>query len=172
MGASTNIQASGEIVVGVDLSTSGRNALTWAAGYARSTGQRLHAVHVFNYHAEGPMIWAPGGLPAMSYRGANELREATEREIQAEFESIAPEPGWELEFCAGPIGQTLVHKADRAGLLVIGTREHTGIDRVMTGSVSHYCLTRVRCPLVAVPPTPLKTVAGAAIETPESAGVV
>ena len=47
-----------------------------------------------------------------------------------------------------------------------------GIDRVMTGSVSHYCLTRVRCPLVAVPPTPAKAVTGAAIETPKSAGAV
>jgi nucleotide-binding universal stress UspA family protein len=140
MGARPNIQTSGEIVVGVDLSTSGRSALTWAAGYARSTGQRLHAVHVFNYHAEGPMIWAPGGLPAMSSRGVNELRDVIEREIRAEFESVAPEPGWRLEFCEGPAGQTLVHQAEQAQLLVVGTREHTGIDRVMTGSVSHYCL--------------------------------
>jgi hypothetical protein len=73
----------------------------------------LRAVHVFNYHADGPMIWAPGGLPAMSYRRANELREVAEREIRAEFGSIAPEPRWQFEFCAGPIGQTLVHKASR-----------------------------------------------------------
>jgi hypothetical protein len=49
----------------------------------------------------------------MSYRRANELREVAEREIRAEFGSIAPEPRWQFEFCAGPIGQTLVHKASR-----------------------------------------------------------
>lgn len=51
-----------------------------------------------------------------------------------------------------PVGQTLVEKAEHAALLVIGTREHTGVDRVLNGWVSHYCLTRVQCPLVAVPP--------------------
>jgi nucleotide-binding universal stress UspA family protein len=169
MDAGTNIHASGEIVVGIDTSSSGRSALKWAAEYARSTGQRLHAVHVFNYNPAAPMAWAPGGPPAMSYRSANELRDGAEREIRAEFESVAPEPGWRLESCAGPVGQTLVHKAEQAQLLVIGTREHTGIDRVLTGSVSHYCLTRVQCPLVAVPPTPSKAGAGTPTEIGESA---
>jgi Universal stress protein family len=77
--------------------------------------------------------------------GANELRDVTESEIQAPFDSVAPEHGWRLEFYEGSVGQTLVKKAENATLLVIGTREHTGIDRVH-GSVCHYCLTRAQCP--------------------------
>jgi len=43
MGTSTNIQASGEVLVGVDASGPGRSALQWAARHARSTRRRLHA---------------------------------------------------------------------------------------------------------------------------------
>jgi hypothetical protein len=61
-------------------------------------------VYVFNYNPAGPMAWAPGGPPATSYRSANELRDEAEREIRAEFESVAPEAGWRVEFYAGPVG--------------------------------------------------------------------
>ena len=33
------------------------------------------------------------------------------------------------------------------------TRAHTGISRVLFGSVSHYCLTHAQCVVVAVPTT-------------------
>jgi hypothetical protein len=36
-----NTSTSGEVIVGVDTSASGRAALEWAAAYARSTGQRV-----------------------------------------------------------------------------------------------------------------------------------
>jgi uncharacterized integral membrane protein len=47
-------------------------------------------------------------------------------------------------------GPTLVAQAEHADLLVIRTREHTGIDWVLRGSLSHHCLSRLRCPFVAV----------------------
>ena len=34
---------------------------------------------------------------------------------------------------------------------MIGTQEHTGLGRLLVGSVSHYCLAHACCPLVAVP---------------------
>jgi len=45
--------------VGVDAAASGRGALKWAAGYARSTGQPLRAMHVFSYSSEGAIAWSP-----------------------------------------------------------------------------------------------------------------
>ena len=36
-------------------------------------------------------------------------------------------------------------------LLVVGTREHVGLGRLLTSSVSHYCLSHALCPVVAVP---------------------
>jgi nucleotide-binding universal stress UspA family protein len=37
-------------------------------------------------------------------------------------------------------------------VLVVGTREHTGLRRAVAGSVSHYCLSHAGVPVVAVPP--------------------
>jgi len=153
MSATTNSRAQGEILVGVDTSPSGRGALTWAARYARVTGQRLRALHVFSYRAAGGVVWTPGGLPGMPAGGSDELKDEIESQIKSAFDSLDPEPGWRLEFWGGSIGPTLVDQAKLADLLVIGTREHTGVDRVLSGSVSHYCFSRVRCPVVAVPTT-------------------
>lgn len=36
-------------------------------------------------------------------------------------------------------------------LLVLGAREHTGVMRLLNGSIGHYCLSHVTCPLVSVP---------------------
>jgi hypothetical protein len=48
------------------------------------------------------------------------------------------------------------HAAERAALSVVGTREHVGLGRLLSGSVSHYCLSHALCPIVAAPaPSPL-----------------
>ena len=152
---SSNISP-GEVVVGVDTSVSGRTALVWAAAYARATRAPLRAVHVFGPDAAAPMIWAPGALPSIDFATAGS-GDTTRSEIQLAFDSLPPSLGWRLEFCEGPIGHTLVARSESADVLIIGTREHTGIDRVFNGSVSHYCVSHAACPIIAVPPRPETT---------------
>jgi hypothetical protein len=36
-------------------------------------------------------------------------------------------------------------------LLVVGTREHVGLARLVSGSVSRYCLSHAQCLVVIVP---------------------
>jgi nucleotide-binding universal stress UspA family protein len=55
-----------------------------------------------------------------------------------------------LDVVEGPAGPVLVERARRAALLVVGTREHVGLRRLVAGSVSHYCLSHAECPVVAV----------------------
>ena len=153
MSATIKSPTQGDIVVGVDTSPSGRGALIWAARYARVTGQRLRALHVFSYRAAGGVVWTPGGLPGMPASGSDELKDEIESQIKSALDAMSPEPGWRLEFWGGSIGPTLVAQAREVDLLVIGTREHTGVDRVLSGSVSHYCLSHAKSPIVAVPPT-------------------
>jgi nucleotide-binding universal stress UspA family protein len=74
-------------------------------------------------------------------------REAAE----AVFDSVQPELGWQLKFFSGEAGPILVAESVGAALLVVGTREHVGIGRLISGSVSHYCLSHANCPVVAVP---------------------
>jgi nucleotide-binding universal stress UspA family protein len=50
------------------------------------------------------------------------------------------------------VGRTLVERSAAAQLLIVGTHEHVGLNRLIAGSVGHYCLNRSVCPVVAVPP--------------------
>ncbi len=145
---------SGEVVVGVDTSVSGRTALEWAAAYARSTGARLRAVHVFGPSAIEPTAWEPGAFPGIAYLATAGTHDSTRSQVQLAFDSLPPNLGWRLEFCEGPVGRTLVERSESAAALVIGTREHTGIERLLAPSISHYCLRHAHCPLIAVPPEP------------------
>lgn len=138
-----------EIVVGLDSSSSARAALNWAAEHARATGQPLRAVHAVDvspaYNIELGMgeVSVPMEPSALDTR----YREA----VTAVFESVQPGLGWRLQFFSGEAGPVLVAESIRAALLVVGTKEHVGIGRLVRGSVSHYCLSHARCPVVAVP---------------------
>lgn len=52
------------------------------------------------------------------------------------FDERDPRPDWLLQFALGDVGSVLVHQSERAALLVVGTREHVGRGRLLTGSVS------------------------------------
>ena len=135
-----------KIVVGFDDSPMSRAALQWAAEYSRLSGGLLVAVHTWDWPS------------ADAFSGLGEQRDAP-RAVREDAESWVaaaigqrPEPGsLQLEIVEGPAGPVLVKLAKDAALLVVGTGEHTGLRRLVTGSVSHYCLSHALCPVVAVP---------------------
>ena len=138
-----------EIVVGLDRSAAGRAAWSWAAAYSRSCGDRLRAVHVYE-HTDSPLALARASGGAT--RGVTPWREAVRNELETMFAGSGPEPGWHLDFLDGNVGNVLLEQSEDARMLVIGTRDHVGVDRVLHGSVSHFCLNNANCPVVAVPP--------------------
>jgi len=80
-----------------------------------------------------------------------EIEESYREAIVAEFQAVAPRPDWILQFASGDAGHILVEQSKDARLLVVGTREHAGLRRLLSGSVSHYCLSHALCLVVAVP---------------------
>jgi nucleotide-binding universal stress UspA family protein len=140
-----------EIVVGIDRSPSGRAAWSWASAYSRSRGHRLRAVHVYERPIP-PLTWAlaPGGTG----RGDTSSRDAVRHELEAIFAASGPAPDWQLDFLDGQVGTVLLEQSRSARMLVIGTREHVGVGRIVHGSVSHFCLNNANCPVAAVPPVP------------------
>jgi nucleotide-binding universal stress UspA family protein len=142
-----------EIVVGLDDSPSGKAGLQWAAQQAKSTGAVLRAVHA---------LGRPYGFAAADIPLTVEPTELTPEEspdtrrnaITTVFEAMSPHPDWVLEFLSGYAGEVLVRQSKDAELLVVGTREHVGLGRLLAGSVSHYCLSHAACPVVAVPAPP------------------
>ena len=127
------------ILVGLDSSPSSRAALQWAAEQARLTGRRVLAINAVSI----PPGLAPIGIIGMSESAMGEsnidmpLREA----VSAVWDSVQPELGWTL----------LVARSAEAALLVVGTHEHVGLARLVSGSVSRYCLSHAKCPTVIVP---------------------
>lgn len=140
------------VVVGVDQSPQSRAALDWAVGYARRIGAALHVVSVHPHHGPAlPYAMGVAGMPLIDQKAWDDEAHAAMAEL---YNSIRPEPHWRLSQVDGLPGQVLVRMAQDAALLVVGTREHVGMDRFLEGSVSHYCLHHAGVPVVAVPLAP------------------
>jgi nucleotide-binding universal stress UspA family protein len=139
-----------EIVVGLDESPSSKAALDWAAEQAKSVGAVLRALHVLDW---------PSGLSAAAFPvpadlmdvSREELQDSYRRAITAVFDAVSPHPEWILQVASGDAGEVLVRQSKDTRLLVVGTRQHVGLSRMLSGSVSHYCLSHAVCPVVAVP---------------------
>jgi len=138
-----------EIVVGLDLSPSAGAALKWAAEQARARGQILRAVHAVDVSPDFNMALGMGWVAVPMDPSAMDI--PYRAEVAALFDSVQPQLGWRLHFFSGEAGPVLVAESIGAALLVVGTKEHVGIGRLVSGSVSHYCLSHTQCPVVAVP---------------------
>jgi len=137
------------IVVGLDLSASSAAALRWAADFARLTGQPVLAVHAMPVSAALASV-AVLGMPAP--QPADDVDEVYRRDLEEMFSAVNPDPGWRLEFYIDDPGPAVVGAAaEDAAAIVVGTREHTGLGRLVYGSVSRYCLSHAKVPVVAVP---------------------
>jgi nucleotide-binding universal stress UspA family protein len=140
-----------EIVVGIDDSPSGRLALAWAAGYARAAGGRLRALHVLAWPLVRDLYYSSPVVADYVYPDPGEVEERYRGPVEQMFGAVDPAPGWTLQFGQGHAGRVLVAASAEAELLVLGTGEHTGIGRLVNGSVGHYCLNHAHCPVVGVP---------------------
>jgi nucleotide-binding universal stress UspA family protein len=139
-----------EIVVGLDDSPSAKAALRWAAEQAIRTQDVVRAVHVFDwpYGPRDTTVDAPRNNANMSFDAAQAAYMAG---ITKVFDDISPRPDWLIQFATGEPGPVLVRQSHDSQLLVVGTREHVGLGRLLPGSISHHCLSHARCPVVAVP---------------------
>jgi nucleotide-binding universal stress UspA family protein len=135
-----------EIVVGVGGSPAAAAALSWAAEHSRLTGVPLRIVHVWQ------MTASPLGAPSASLweaSGADARARAT-RWVLDTLGGGAATVRWVLDIAEGSPGPILVDRAREATLLVLGTGEHVGLRRLVSGSISHYALSHSVPPVVAV----------------------
>jgi nucleotide-binding universal stress UspA family protein len=142
-----------QIVIGLNDSPSSKAGLQWAAEQAKSTGAVLRAVHALGR----PYGFAAPDIPLTvepTELTPDETPDTRRTAITSMFEAVSPHRDWVLEFVSGYAGEVLVRQSKDAQLLVVGTREHVGLGRLLAGSVSHYCLSHAACPVVAVPAPP------------------
>lgn len=137
------------IVVGLDDDPGAAAALRWAVTEARLRNGWVRAVYAYSE----PVVADVNLVPLDSAPSLEQAQQAAEvwRDTALAGMPDAARVHVEVEARAGPPGPVLVDAAVGAALLVVGCREHHPLYRLVHGSVSHYCVSRARCPVVAVP---------------------
>jgi nucleotide-binding universal stress UspA family protein len=133
------------VVVGVDGSPDSLAAARIASAEADSVGADLVVLHAWSEPAFfGEMTWPPAGLwEAIRDEGARVLAEASAG-LQSDFPDLVVERALrESEPTAA-----LLAAADRARLLVVGSRGLHGPARAMLGSTSHDVVLHAPCPVL------------------------
>ncbi len=136
-----------EIVVGLDDSPSAAAALRWAAEQSRVTGLPLRALCAWQLASDDR---GEGSRDFAKAASANARAQATRR-VMDTLGKGAADVRWSLDVVEGLPGPALVKRSIGAHLLVLGACEHAGLRRVDLGSVSHYCFSHAKPPVVAVP---------------------
>jgi nucleotide-binding universal stress UspA family protein len=145
----TTPPSSGRVVVGVDDSEGGREALRYAAEVARWRDWTLHVVHAWHVlYPVAPYATDFGAIEEAVMEAAHE----TVREI--ELESLGEDPGLAIQhtIVEGPAAKVLIAASDGADLLVVGNRGRGGFSSMALGSVGQACVHHARCPVLVIRP--------------------
>ncbi len=132
-----------KIVVGVDGSDCGLQALEWAMHEARSRDAIVQIVHAWTYPATTGFVPIPGNLFA---EGATTILEQAMRQAV----EIDPDVRIKGDTVQDVPARALIEHSEGADMLVVGSRGHGGFAGLLLGSVSQQCAAHARCPVVIV----------------------
>jgi nucleotide-binding universal stress UspA family protein len=139
------------IVVGVDGSPTSKAALRWAVHQAVLTGSTVDAVLAWEYPAAITGFgWAP--VPVTDDAPLETLADKTLAETISEV--AGPDPAARINpvVANGYPAAVLLHAAEGADLLVVGSRGHSEFTDALLGSVSQNCAHHAKCPVVIIRP--------------------
>jgi nucleotide-binding universal stress UspA family protein len=132
------------VVVGVDGSPTGRDALRWALDEVRARHGRMRAVHawvsLYDYQMD---VISP---PDQAKRRAVAQARLDDALAELDLGDIAIE----ATLVEGDPRHVLVDAARDADLLVVGSHGHGRVAEVVLGSVSTFCVHHAPCPVVVV----------------------
>ncbi len=132
--------STGVVVVGVDGSENSRAAVTWADEWARPDAV-LHLVHAWTY---------PVGYNAETVAFDPALLEDAASATLDEAAATVTRHGTEVRCVRGDARHALHEAAAGSDLLVIGARGHTGLVRMLLGSVASSVVHHLEVPTVIV----------------------
>lgn len=133
------------IVVGIDGSKCGEEALRCAITEAEISGRRLLIVHAWTWVSDAMV--RPFDQPESKKFGATLLR-------HAEAEARRHELDVQIRLFDGPAAKGLIEAAHGAAMLVVGSHGYRGLAKTLLGSVSHEVVKHAPCPVLVVPPHP------------------
>lgn len=140
------------IVVGVDGSRFGQEALRWALGEAERRDCGVRAVLV----AHTAPVAAAGRPSTMGMAAALSAAPGQEHLIRLldTVRDVLDErdnPRLSAEVLRGGVPETLCDLSREAQLLVVGSHGHGALFETVLGSVARYCVHRASCPVVVIP---------------------
>jgi nucleotide-binding universal stress UspA family protein len=137
-------QSAGRIVVGVDGSETSEQALRWAAGQSRLTGQPVHAITTWQV----PVSYDGWVVDDVDWAGeaAGTLQKSVENVLGAADAAAVAQHA-----VRGHPARVLVEETgDPGDLLVVGSRGHGEFAGLVLGSVSLHVVAHAACPVVVV----------------------
>ncbi|MDH6218228.1 universal stress protein [Streptomyces pseudovenezuelae] len=156
-GACEGLPGAVRVVAGVSGSPGSLTALRRAAREAARRGGELWPVIAWElpggeFHAARSSV-----PPPLRERCEQLAREELLDVLDTMFGAAGPGVPLHALIARGRPGQALVQIADRdTDVLVLGAGHRGRLHRLLSPSVSHYCLTHATCPVLAVPPSPLE----------------
>ncbi|MBO9533619.1 MAG: universal stress protein [Solirubrobacteraceae bacterium] len=132
------------IVVAWDRSLEAHHALAYAADLAHKASATLEVIHVLE---ASPL---PSLAPGISHGRLAERIASAEEEIRTAL-AAAEADAAEISVREGRLGPELARASAGADLLVVGSRRHGPVRRVVTGSASAYLAHHGRCPVLVTP---------------------
>jgi nucleotide-binding universal stress UspA family protein len=166
----------GRIVVGVDASPGGKQALAWAAEEARLRRALLQVVHAYHAQELAAPLYFPSqhALPgtavgvvgdpsqreiAATLRDRTDFEDAYRSQADAFVDAVLDElkdtvSGVEVQrmvVADRHPAEALVELSAGADLLVVGSRGRGGFSELLLGSVSHAAVLHAACTVVVVP---------------------
>jgi nucleotide-binding universal stress UspA family protein len=139
------------VLVPTDFGKSSENALTYGLAFAQKFGAEVWLLHVVQdlslFIPEAVFVTPPAAPPVEQFIAA--ARTALERVVKGlnvDGVSIHPEVG------VGPPYDEIVRfaKEKDVDLIVMGTHGHTGLARVLLGSVAERVVRHAPCPVLTV----------------------
>jgi nucleotide-binding universal stress UspA family protein len=140
------------IVVGVDGSRFGREALRWALAEGRRRECAVRAVLV----AHPAPVVAAGRPSTMGMAGALSAEPGQEHleRLQDTVGAVLgghDDPRLSAEVVRGGPAEVLCELSREAQLLVVGSHGHGALFEAVLGGVARYCVHRAGCPVVVIP---------------------
>jgi nucleotide-binding universal stress UspA family protein len=140
------------VVVAYDFSPLSRTVLDRAiAMVVRAPFHVLHFVTVIDPHNGIPIVPAEGHI---DYRYADRVRDQMAAAIAESFRAaaVSPEVHFFLHARIGKASDEILALANEVGadMIFIGTHGHTGLDRLLLGSVAERVVREAGCPVIVV----------------------
>jgi nucleotide-binding universal stress UspA family protein len=139
------------ILVTTDFSRNAEEALRFAVPLAQQLGGKITLLHTIDWKVNPQMRSAPGIIDTMN----KVAKDAAEDRLESLARAKVPQELLEktiVEFAPAQVGIPETARDLKIDLIVISTRGHTGLQRILLGSTAARVVRYASCPVLTVRP--------------------